>query len=103
MGDKDFQTYSKYLEQLATLYAKAGENGAQAVDLFQSSLEALISNNPQYEKEIKDIIGMTDLSDYDSVEAAISDIKELIPEVGDELNNFEVALIQLGKATKKST
>lgn len=101
MGDKDFQTYSKYLEQLATLYAKAGENGAQAVDLFQSSLEALISNNPQYEKEIKDIIGMTDLSDYDSVEAAISDIKELIPEVGDELNNFEVSLIQLGKATKK--
>lgn len=101
MGDKDFQTYSKYLEQLATLYAKAGENGAQAVDLFQSSLEALISNNPQYEKEIKDIIGMTDLSDYDSVEAAISDIKELIPGVGDELNNFETALIQLGKATKK--
>ena len=101
MGDKDFQTYSNYLEQLATLYAKAGENGAQAVDLFQSSLEALISNNPQYEKEIKDIIGMTDLSDYDSVEAAISDIKELIPGVGDELNNFETALIQLGKATKK--
>lgn len=101
MGDKDFQTYSKYLEQLATLYAKAGVNGAQAVDLFQSSLEALISNNPQYEKEIKDIIGMTDLSDYDSVEAAISDIKELIPGVGDELNNFETALIQLGKATKK--
>lgn len=101
MGDKDFQTYSNYLEQLATLYAKAGENGAQAVDLFQSSFEALISNNPQYEKEIKDIIGMTDLSDYDSVEAAISDIKELIPGVGDELNNFETALIQLGKATKK--
>lgn len=101
MGDKDFQTYSNYLEQLATLYAKAGVNGAQAVDLFQSSLEALISNNPQYEKEIKDIIGMTDLSDYDSVEAAISDIKELIPGVGDELNNFETALIQLGKATKK--
>lgn len=101
MGDKDFQTYSKYLEQLATLYAKAGVNGAQAVDLFQSSFEALISNNPQYEKEIKDIIGMTDLSDYDSVEAAISDIKKLIPGVGDELNNFEIALIQLGKATKK--
>lgn len=101
MGDQDFQTYSKYLEQLATLYAKAGVNGAQAVDLFQSSLEALISNNPQYEKEIKDIIGMTDLSDYDSVEAAISDIKKLIPGVGDELNNFETALIQLGKATKK--
>ena len=101
MGDKDFQTYSKYLEQLATLYAKAGVNGAQAVDLFQNSLEALISNNPQYEEEIKDIIGMTDLSDYDSVEAAISDIKELIPGVGDELNNFETALIQLGKATKK--
>ena len=101
MGDKDFQTYSNYLEQLAILYTKAGENGAQAVDLFQNSLEALISNNPQYGKEIKDIIGMTDLSDYDSVEAAISDIKNLIPEVGDELNNFEVALIQLGKATKK--
>lgn len=101
MGDKDFQTYSNYLEQLATLYAKAGVNGAQAVDLFQSSFEALISNNPQYEKEIKDIIGMTDLSDYDSVEAAISDIKKLIPGVGDELNNFEIALIQLGKATKK--
>lgn len=101
MGDKDFQTYSSYLEQLTTLYAKAGENGAQAVDLFQSSLETLISNNPQYEKEIKDIIGMTDLSDYDSIEAAISDIKELIPGAGDELNNFETALIQLGKATKK--
>lgn len=101
MGDKDFQTYSNYLEQLTTLYAKAGENGAQAVDLFQSSLETLISNNPQYEKEIKDIIGMTDLSDYDSIEAAISDIKELIPEAGDELNDFETALIQLGKATKK--
>lgn len=99
MSDQTFQAYSKYLDQISLLYARGGE---EAVDSFQEGLSALLEGATlQQQKQIKEIIGNTDLSNYDAAKNAIEEIREIIPGAIDELNNMDKALIELGKATKK--
>lgn len=99
MSDQTLQVYSDYLDQISLLYARGGE---EAVNAFQNSLSTLLKGATlEQQKQIKEIIGNTDLSNYDAAKNAIEEIREIIPGATDELSNMDKALIELGKATKK--
>lgn len=99
MGDQTLQVYSDYLDRISLLYARGGE---EAVNAFQNSLSTLLEGATlEQQKQIKEIIGNTDLSNYDAAKNAVEEIRKILPEATDDLNNMDKALIELGKASKK--
>lgn len=99
MSDQTLQVYSDYLDQISLLYTRGGE---EAVNAFQNSLSTLLEGATLgQQKQIKEIIGNTDLSNYDAAKNAIEEIRKILPEATDDLNNMDKALIELGRASKK--
>ena len=99
MSDQTLQVYSDYLDQISLLYTRGGE---KAVNAFQNSLSTLLEGATLgQQKQIKEIIGNTDLSNYDAAKNAIEEIRKILPEATDDLNNMDKALIELGRASKK--